>query len=310
MPFDVSLSILQHTKLPLPNNVTANLFVKRDDLIHPYVSGNKWRKLHYSLKHAENGRFSGVLTFGGAFSNHLLATAAACYEIEMSSIGIVRGDELNEASNDVLKKCAAFGMKLVFVSREEYNLREDKMYWEQLSIDYPNHFIIPEGGANYYGIVGCQEIVDKEIASFDHVFVAQGTVTTSVGLALALPLSTKLHVVPVLKGFDALGSMRQLMKRCAFEEEIIEDVLSRVVVHDEAHFGGYGKYDEELLDYMESFFQQTGIPLDPIYTGKVAYALRKWMLNEEMENERVVFIHTGGIEGGKSIAQKENKRFF
>jgi 1-aminocyclopropane-1-carboxylate deaminase len=310
MPFDVSHSILQHTKLFLVNNVAANLFIKRDDLIHPLVSGNKWRKLIYSLKHAENARFDGVLTFGGAYSNHLLATAAACNELNLSSIGIVRGEELTEASNSLLERCAELGMILVFVTREEYQMRDDKVYWEELSIEYPNHYIIPEGGANYYGIIGCQEIVDDQVAAFDHVFVAQGTTTTSVGLALALPLTTTLHVVPVLKGFDSIGSMRQLLQRSAFDQELIEDVLSRVVVHEEAHFGGYGKYTDELLTFMESFFRETGVPVDPIYTGKVVYAIREWMMKESMQDEKVIFIHTGGIEGGKSIAYQEGRTFF
>lgn len=307
--FAIEKSIVQCVTATAFNNTSFELFIKRDDLIHPFVSGNKWRKLKYNLAQAINAKCEGILTFGGAYSNHLLATASACREYGLRSVGIVRGDELTPQSNPILSKCAELGMELVFVSRDEYALRDDKIYWEQCAIDFPKLFIVPEGGANYYGIIGCQEIVDDQVASFDHVFVAQGTTTTSCGLALSLPMNTTLHVVPVLKGFDALDSMRQLLRKAQIDVDYIEDMLSRVVVHEEAHFGGYGKYTQELLDQMERFFAETEIPVDPIYTGKVIAAIQDWLSRNALKDQRILFIHTGGIEGGKSIANSEGRIF-
>lgn len=308
--FDPKRSILQKVDLAIFNNRNVNLFVKRDDLIDVDVSGNKWRKLKYNIAQAKQFKNDGILTFGGAFSNHLLATAAACHVLGLKSIGIVRGDELNSESNETLKACERFGMKLVFVPRDIYSLRHDRIYHEELSKTYPNYFIVPEGGSNYYGMIGCQEIMQDIDVKIDHVFVAQGTTTTSAGIALALPENTILHVVPVLKGFDSKQEMRNLYLRSGIEQGMAEEILEKVDVLSEYHFGGYGKYTDELLQFMEQFFTETKIPLDPIYTGKAMYALVDWILKNDVHNASVLFIHTGGIQGGKEIAKKEGRMFF
>lgn len=308
--FDPKRSILQKVDLAIFNNRNVNLFVKRDDLIDVDVSGNKWRKLKYNIAQAKQFKNDGILTFGGAFSNHLLATAAACHVLGLKSIGIVRGDELNSESNETLKACERFGMKLVFVPRDIYSLRHDRIYHEELSKTYPNYFIVSEGGSNYYGMIGCQEIMQDIDVKIDHVFVAQGTTTTSAGIALALPENTILHVVPVLKGFDSKQEMRNLYLRSGIEQGMAEEILEKVDVLSEYHFGGYGKYTDELLQFMEQFFTETKIPLDPIYTGKAIYALVDWILKNDVHNASVLFIHTGGIQGGKEIAKKEGRMFF
>jgi 1-aminocyclopropane-1-carboxylate deaminase len=307
--FDISKSILQKLVSRDMNDLNNELFVKRDDLIDAHVSGNKWRKLKYNIEQAKTLKKTGVLTFGGAFSNHLVATAAACHKAGIKAIGIVRGDELNEKSNDTLKQCADFGMQLKFVSRFDYAARGEKSYHEELNYEFPNYLIVPEGGANYYGMIGCQEILKETTNDFDFVFVAQGTTTTSAGIALALPSKTQLIVVPVLKGFDAKSEMKSLYSYSGLSQEIIEDVLEKVTVLDEYHFGGYGKYTDHLLNFMEESFSKFSMPLDPIYTGKTFFALMDWLIKNEIRNKRILFVHTGGIQGGKSIAQKEG-RFF
>lgn len=307
--FDLKSSILQKVELNVLNNRNINLFVKRDDLIDENVSGNKWRKLKYNIDHAKHNKNSGILTFGGAFSNHLVATAAACHSIGMNSIGIVRGDELNSDSNETLKACERFGMQLVFISRDLYHLRNERMYHEELTSAFPNFLIVPEGGSNYYGMIGCQEIMKEIDAQMDHVFVAQGTTTTSSGIALAIPDKTSLHVVPVLKGFDSKLEMRNLYLRSGIEQGMVEEILEKVDVLSDYHFGGYGKYTEELLHFMENVFTETKIPLDPIYTGKTFFALVDWVLKNDIKNVNILFIHTGGIQGGKEIAKKEGRVF-
>lgn len=308
--FETKKSILQKIEISRLNKRAIQLFVKRDDLIDDFVSGNKWRKLKYNVAYAKQIKKEGVLTFGGAFSNHLVATAAACHKVGIRAIGIVRGEELNEMSNEILEKCIHFGMELKFISREEYHLRNDRIYHEELTIDFPNFHIVPEGGSNYYGMIGCQEILQETPNDFDHIFVAQGTTTTSAGIALGLTENSKLHVVPVLKGFDSLGEMRNLYLKSGIEQKMVEEILLHTDVLCDYHFGGYGKYTSELLVFMENIFQETGIPLDPVYTGKTFFALIDWVEKMNIYNSKILFIHTGGIQGGKNIAKKEGRTFF
>lgn len=307
--FETKKSILQKIEITSLNKRSIELFVKRDDLIDDFVSGNKWRKLKYNVAYAKQIKKEGILTFGGAYSNHLVATAAACQKAGLHSIGIVRGEELNAYSNETLKKCVQFGMELKFISREEYHLRNDRIYHEELTIDFPNFHIVTEGGSNYYGMIGCQEILQETPNDFDHIFVAQGTTTTSAGIALGLSDKSKLHVVPVLKGFDAIEEMRNLYLKSGIEQKMIEEILFQTDVLGDYHFGGYGKYTSELLDFMEKIFQETGIPLDPVYTGKVFFALIDWVERTNVCNSKILFIHTGGIQGGKDIAKKEGRTF-
>jgi 1-aminocyclopropane-1-carboxylate deaminase len=308
--FDTAGSILQHVELPLLNKHSVQLFIKRDDLIHPIVSGNKWRKLKFNVEMALQTKRTGILTFGGAYSNHLVATAAAAREAGLHAVGVVRGEELDANSNTTLKKCAELGMELVFASREQYALRNDRYFWEELLLAHPDHFIVPEGGANYYGIIGCQEIMKETPNDYDAVYVAQGTTTTSIGVVFSAAETTKVHVVPVLKGFDSVGEMSSMLNYSGIETSLYEDLLENVVVCDEYHFGGYGKYTDELLDSMEQFFAQTGIPFDPIYTGKALFALLDRIEKGYHDGQRILFVHTGGIQGGVGIAQKESRTFF
>jgi 1-aminocyclopropane-1-carboxylate deaminase len=169
--------------------------------------------------------------------------------------------------------------------------------------------LIPEGGANYLGIIGCQEIMRECSEKIDSVFVAQGTTTTSCGILSSMRGNSQLHVVPVLKGFNSSEEMRSLFSYAAFDQEWIEDMFEKVQVHTDFHFGGYGKYNPELLHFMERFFSECQVPLDPVYTGKAMYALMEYCNQTAQKEENILFIHTGGIEGGRAIAYKEQKHF-
>lgn len=294
MAFDSALSIIQkleHSELTAHN---CQLYVKRDDLIHTEVSGNKWRKLKYNIAQFRVSKKEHVLTFGGAFSNHLLATASACNKLGIQSIGVVRGEELNANSNPVLQRCSELGMKLHFVSREEYGMRYDKEYLEELSIEFPNSFIIPEGGANYFGMIGCQEILNEINVEIDHVFVAQGTATTSCGILLNHKMK-QLHVVPALKGYHSLEEMSALFAKSGFEKELVDQLLQKVRVHDDCHFGGYAKSTTELEEFIAKCNMEMNLPLDKVYTGKAFFALMSAVNHGELDNQKVLFIHTGGL---------------
>lgn len=294
MLFDTQKSILQELQSDLLKQKQIRLLVKRDDMIHSEVSGNKWRKLKYNVEQFKINRKKNILTFGGAYSNHLLATAAACHTLKIPSIGFVRGEELSVNSNENLRQCEAFGMKLKFVSRQEYALRNDYDYLKELSYEYSETHLIPEGGANYWGIIGCQEIV-TELPPFDHLFVAQGTSTTSCGLLLGLD-HQRLHVVPAIKNYDSIREMTNLFIKAGFDSEMIEDLLNQVEVHNNFHFGGYAKWNNELLDFMQSCKENHQLELDKIYTGKAFFALIHEITNSNQYNQsKIVFLHTGGL---------------
>ena len=296
MSFITSNSILQQIHHALLDEHGVELFIKRDDLIHTEVSGNKWRKLKYNFEQFRRSKKEYILTFGGAFSNHLLATASACYQNGIASIGIVRGEELNVDANHILKRCADLGMRLEFISRMEYGMRGDKEYLEELSLEFPNSFIIPEGGANYLGMIGCQEIMSEIEGDFDEVFVAQGTSTTSCGLLLSNKTKS-LHVVPALKGYQSISEMTQLLSRTGVERELIDDLLLKVTVHDNAHFGGYAKADEQLLRFIKKINDEMNLPLDKVYTGKAFFALMNELESGRLDGKKIVFVHTGGLYG-------------
>ncbi len=307
---DVKRSILQEIKIESLASRGISLFVKRDDLIDEEISGNKWRKLKYNIALCESKKKEGIITFGGAYSNHLVATAAACQMAGLKSIGLVRGEELTHESNATLSRCSELGMDLIFISREEYAIRNDKAYHETLGADYPAYQLVPEGGANYYGMVGCQEILSEIDEEMDHIFMAQGTTTTSCGLVFGSNEDQKVHVVPVLKGFDALGEMTLMLSKTGVDGETIDDLMTRVVVHDEAHFGGYAKYTPELIAFIREFYREYGLKLDPVYTGKAMYALMEATASEEFNNARILFIHTGGLQGVPGIEAKLGEQLF
>lgn len=307
---DTNLSILQEV-IFTPINTNGNrLFIKRDDLIHSEISGNKWRKLKYNVQSAIQQKNIGILTFGGAYSNHLIATAAACSLAGLRSVGVVRGNELNSRSNDTLKRCVDYGMDLHFVSRSDYDFRNERTFLEELAVQFPNYYMVPEGGANYFGMIGCQEIWKEIDESFDIVCLAQGTATTSAGLLLGLPSNTDIWVVPVLKGYQSHDEMRALMSKSGFENDMIYELLERVEVKSEYHFGGYGKYSKELLDFIEEFYRVTSVPLDPVYTGKVMLGIVREVQRLNLKNQKILFLHTGGIQGAKAIFEKEKRTIF
>jgi len=297
--FQTNKSIVQELHHPDWEERKIKVLVKRDDLIDPYVSGNKWRKLKYIIELAAHQERAGIMTLGGAYSNHLLATAAACNLVGLQSIGMVRGEELTADSNANLRRCADFGMELYFLSRDEYNERGEKERQEIWKQRHPNYLFVPEGGAMYHGLIGCQEIWTEIAEPIDHVFVAQGTTTTSCGLLLGSKEHTTIHVVPVLKGFDSLAEMRPFLDHFLIDSTISEEYLKRVEVHDCAHFGGYAKVTSELKEFISDCKERWELPLDTVYTGKAFYALVQALKEPTNYNgATVLFLHTGGLVNG------------
>ena len=262
------------------------IWIKRDDLIDPYISGNKWRKLKYILQDASTQQKNHLVTFGGAYSNHLLATAAAAAKNKLSATAFVRGEEVK---NEMLMLCRLFGMKLIFTSREDYK-DKPRLFAEYFKND-ANAYFINEGGANEQAILGCAEIIGELPQQFDHIFCAAGTGTTAAGLLKGIQqygLQTKLHVIPVLKGGEFI------------RDEIAHyvDDLSNLQLHTEYHFGGYAKTTSELIAFIKKFTASSGILIDPIYTGKMMFAIND-LLQQILisKDDKLLAIHTGGLFG-------------
>jgi 1-aminocyclopropane-1-carboxylate deaminase len=262
------------------------VFIKRDDLIHPIISGNKWRKLKYLLKQAQGENKIHLVTFGGAYSNHLLATAASAAKFGFKSTGIVRGEEVN---NDTLFLCRLHGMNLLFTDRESY--RDKPALFDQYFADDSEAFFIDEGGASALAAKGCSELIDELTEPYDHIFCACGTGTTAAGIIngiTQLKLTTQFHAVPVLKNG---GFLRNEINRFLTEQVDYQ-------LHTEYHFGGYGKVTEELIKFIEQFVASTGILIEPVYTGKMLYAIYDLVSKKYFKpDSRILVIHTGGIWG-------------
>ena len=287
------MKILEHLNLPSPVTTietpwtkkhNLHLSLKRDDLIHPLISGNKWRKLEGILSSHPKEKVTSLVTYGGAFSNHLVATAVTASILQLPCTGVVRG-ERPKNSNVILSLCELYGMKLNFVSREEYKSVNRKSGLEN------NTLFIPEGGACVEGTIGCKKIVaELDLNSYNNVFISCGTGTTIAGIAKYF---TENHIslekivgVQVLKGEDYITSELEKLHG-----------LRGVNILDEFHFGGYAKTTPELIDFIKQFTQETGVLLDPIYTGKMIYAIKALAENGSLNNKHVVAIHTGGLTG-------------
>lgn len=283
--------MIQEIKQQFPNNI--QLFIKRDDLLHPIISGNKFRKLKYNIQEAKRLRHTKLLTFGGAFSNHILAVAGAGAEFGFKTIGIIRGEELESKiyENPTLAKAQELGMQFHFVSRTAYRDKESSSFISFLCEKFGNFYLVPEGGTNDLAIKGCEEILTSEDKSyFTHIICAVGTGGTISGLINSS--SEKQQII----GFSSLKG--------TFLSEVIRNFVSKTnwSINDNYHFGGYGKVTDELIQFLNSFYSQTAIPLDPVYTGKMVFGVLDWIEKGYFPpNAKILMIHTGGLQGIKGM---------
>jgi 1-aminocyclopropane-1-carboxylate deaminase len=283
----------------LPNGIS--LEIKREDLLHPFISGNKFRKLKYNLLQAKVENQETVLTFGGAYSNHIAAVAYAGKEQGFKTIGVIRGDELGDkiAENPTLQFAQECGMQFEFVTREAYRLKTEPDFIAKLQQKFGSFYLIPEGGTNEYAIKGCEEILIEEDAAFDFICCAVGTGGTISGIINSALPHQKVLGFPALKG-DFLKD--EIRKFAANENwELITDY----------HFGGYGKVNEELIQFINQFYKQTEVPLDPIYTGKMVFGVIDLIQkNYFPDNAKILLIHTGGLQGiqGMNVILKNKNK--
>lgn len=287
-------SPLQRLTDPTTEKAGVEVWLKRDDLLHPLVQGNKWRKLKYNLTAARQQHKTALLTFGGAFSNHLRATAAAGHLYGLHTIGMVRC-EAHEASSPALKQAASLGMELHFLGRAVYRLRHHPEWLTALAAQFPQALLLPEGGSNAEALPGCAEIVEElngQMAGFQYVLCATGTGGTLAGICSALAPSQTAVGVAVLKGGDFLvqevnNLLRQAGRQAGGPWQVLTDY----------HFGGYARQNDQLAQLMRWFGQvHPEVPIEPVYTGKMMAALYD-LLDKGFfpKGSTIVALHTGGI---------------
>lgn len=284
-------SFNQQLNLSLPDGIELHL--KREDLLHPVISGNKFRKLKYNLLAAHEQGHTIILTFGGAYSNHIAAVAAAGHEYGFQTIGIIRGEELASGytNNKTLVTAAAQGMHLHFISRSDYRQKQDIDFLEQLQQQFGSFYLIPEGGTNSQAVLGCTEILtpqDKQ--HFDFICCAVGTGGTIAGLIESSNPNQEVLGFPALKGDFLVSEVQQWTTKKNWK--LISDY----------HFGGYAKVSDELLQFIAQFERQTQVSIEPIYTGKLLFGLQD-LINKNYfpANSRILAIHTGGLQGKQSL---------
>lgn len=275
--------------------IDNQVFIKPEYLIHPIVSGNKYRKLKYNIFEAKNQNIDTILTFGGAYSNHISATAFAGKTFGIKTIGIIRGEELESKIefNPTLKFAQQSGMQLYFVSREEYKQKQDPQLIERLKTQFGNFYLLPEGGTNPLAVKGCEEILNENDCEFDFICSSVGTGGTISGLINASKSHQKILGFPALKGDFLQQDIRKFAKQDNWE--LITDY----------HFGGYGKIKPELIAFINRFRFENNIPLDPIYTGKMMYGI--FDLIEKgffPKHSKILAIHTGGLQGVEGMNLK------
>jgi 1-aminocyclopropane-1-carboxylate deaminase len=285
--------ILEHS------NVT--LYIKREDLLHPYYSGNKFRKLKYNLVEAKRQKKGTLLTFGGAFSNHILAVAAAGFENGFKTVGVIRGEELATkiSANPTLCKAQEFGMEFEFISREAYREKTSKSFVGVFGAEQDDFYVIPEGGTNDLAVQGCAEILTEEDAEFDYICCAVGTGGTISGLINCSKDGQQILGFPALKGDFLREDIRSFVTKTNWS------------LQTNYHFGGYGKTTPELIAFINSFFLNYDVPLDPVYTGKMVYGVLDLIAKNVIpEHAKVLMIHTGGLQGiaGMNLKLRNQKQ--
>lgn len=280
------------------------LWIKREDLIHPEVSGNKFRKLKFNLIEAKHEQKETLLTFGGAFSNHILATASAAKMEGLKSVGVIRGEELGRdlettlAENSTLRRAHEYGMEFVFLSREAYRNKTSLETISELRSEFGDFYLIPEGGTNELAIKGCMEILTDEDSQFDYICSCVGTGGTISGLINSVNNDQKVLGYPALKGDFLLKEIQKFV-----------DLQKNWRLITDYHFGGYAKYNEELIHFINEFKKETSIALDPVYTGKMMFGIIDQIQKDKFpRGTKILAIHTGGLQGIEGFNQQLEKK--
>lgn len=293
---------LQKINDPEIANYGVEVFVYRIDLIHPEISGNKWFKLKYNLVEAERLGYNKLLTFGGAYSNHIYAAAAAGKIFGFKTIGMIRGEE-HLPLNPTLSFAKECGMEINYLNRTTYRKRYDEDFLNELKKKFPDAYFIPEGGTNLLAIKGCTEIPRTIKTDFDTICCACGTGGTLSGVICGLKENQKALGFSILKGGGFLNkNVRNLIKQFSNKD------YSNWGINLNYHFGGYAKINRELIEFIKKFEEVNNIPLDPVYTGKMMFGVFDLIKKNYFKNEdKIIAVHTGGLQGLEGMKQRIEK---
>ncbi|WP_034256495.1 1-aminocyclopropane-1-carboxylate deaminase/D-cysteine desulfhydrase [Arenibacter latericius] len=293
--------IHQQVKLSLLKDKQVSLVVKREDLIHPFISGNKFRKLKYNLLEAQKQGYHTLVTFGGAYSNHIAATAYAGKETGLRTVGIIRGEELKGGykSNPTLAQARKNGMEFIFISRDQFRDKTSPIFLQSLQDSIGEFYLVPEGGTNDLAIKGCEEILGESDINYDYLCCSVGTGGTVAGIINASGATQKVIGFASLKGDFLTKDIRNFVTKDNWE------------IRTDYHFGGYAKISGELISFINWFKRETGIPTDPIYTGKLFYGVLDLIKQGYFKpGTSILVVHTGGLQGveGMNIILKKRQQ--
>ncbi len=269
------------------------LLIKRDDLLHPFVSGNKMRKMKYNLREMRRRGQSKILTFGGAFSNHIAAVAAAGRAENFATVGIIRG-ERPAGLNPTLRFAEECGMQLRYISRSAYRRKEESDFLESLQKEHGDFYLLPEGGTNCFALQGCAEIIEEIKAEIipDYYCVCCGTGGTIAGMIQGAEGKSEILGFSALKGDFLEKEVEKLLQNCGKKS------YTNWSINSDFHCGGYAEFTPELIDFINKFKAEYGIALDPIYTGKMFFGIFSLLEKGYFEKgSTVVAVHTGGLQG-------------
>ena len=298
-------SPIESINYPLFTEKQINVYVKRDDLIHAEISGNKWRKLKYNLIEAKAQNKNTILTFGGAYSNHISATGSVGKIFGFKTIGVIRGEETLPL-NPTLRQAEKDGMSFLYVSRSDYRKKHTPEFINKLKEELGDFYIIPEGGGNKLGVKGCNDIVNEIDIDFNYILTDCGTGATLAGICDVLKGKQKAIGIPVLKGGEFIKDEVKLLLGDTYTR-----IESRYSLETGYHFGGYAKYNQGLILFMRDFFKETKIKTDPIYTGKLFYALVDLAKKDYFKRgSTIVVVHTGGLQGIKGFEKRHGFSIF
>lgn len=282
------------------NPKKVRLFLKREDQLHPIISGNKWRKLKYNLAEAKRLGYHTLLTFGGAYSNHIHATAGAAQEFGFKSIGVIRGEE-HLPLNPTLKDAQDMGMRFHYMDRETYRRKHSSQVIEMLHDEMGEFYLVPEGGTNELALLGAEEIIDGQENQYDYFCAACGTAGTVTGIIMRLTGKSSVLGFSVLNGDFHKRDIKTWLKKTG------KPNLKNWKINLDYHFGGYAKYNWDLIQFINDFKKEYNIPLDPVYTGKMMYGVIDLIKKGYFpEHSKILAIHTGGLQGIKGFNERFN----
>ncbi|MBC3765124.1 1-aminocyclopropane-1-carboxylate deaminase/D-cysteine desulfhydrase [Neptunicella marina] len=273
------------------NPADCRIWIKRDDLLHPVISGNKWRKLKFALNDIQRQNVDHIISFGGGYSNHLHALGYCCHQLNIKLTAIVRGHY--PVLTPMLRDLNNWGTQIEFVDKKNYQQRNDDEFLQSLNKRFPGAVIIPEGGSQHQALAGITECVNEFNRQYDYILLPVASGATMAGIINASPAGkSQVTGIAVLKGQDYLESL--------VNRFVDNNKQTNWQINHQYHFGGYSKSPAELQDFCQQITNKYNIPIEPVYSGKLFFALKSMLEQQSFGHKaNILVLHTGGIQGSR-----------